>query len=121
MGKPGKKASNIFQNMGIKNNNGVTLPTIKGIGSPLKNGDKFKKMATSFGKSVVGTIVHSNPVAMTMKAFGKGDAVQSFENKVSRKVGLPVSYSESYADADKKKYPTQESFTKAAKEYNKNS
>tara|TARA_R100000234_G_C4989239_1_gene174718 strand:- start:1173 stop:1472 length:300 start_codon:yes stop_codon:yes gene_type:complete len=37
MGKPGKKASNIFQNPGIKNNNGVKLPFIKGIGSPLKH------------------------------------------------------------------------------------
>tara|TARA_R100000234_G_C4989239_1_gene174717 strand:- start:167 stop:1159 length:993 start_codon:yes stop_codon:yes gene_type:complete len=36
MGKPGKKASNIFQNSGIKNNNGITNPSIPGIGSPLK-------------------------------------------------------------------------------------
>ena len=43
MGKPGKKASNIFQKPGIKNNNGVVLPKIEGIGSPLKNGKKVNK------------------------------------------------------------------------------
>ena len=45
MGKPGNKnqskISNIFQRQGIKNNNGVINPEIKGIGSPLKqNGVK---------------------------------------------------------------------------------
>ena len=132
MGKPGKKASNIFQNSGIKNNNGVKLPTIKGIGSPLKNGSAdIKKMnmgkpgsrdtGSSFGKKAVDFLVHNNPISATMKAFGKGDAVQSFENKISRGLGMKVSYEEAYADADKKKYPTQESFTKAAKDYKKES
>ena len=125
MGKPGKKASNIFQNSGIKNNNGVKLPTIEGIGSPLKNGSAdIKKMkssrdtGSSFGKKAVDFLVHNNPISKTLKSFGKGDAVQSFENKISRGLGMKVSYEEAYADADKKKYPTQESFTKAAKDYN---
>ena len=38
MGKPGKKASNIFQNPGIKNNTCNSLPFVKGIGSPLNYG-----------------------------------------------------------------------------------
>ena len=42
MGKPGKKASNIFQNPGIRNNNGVVLPKIKGVGSPLKDKGEIK-------------------------------------------------------------------------------
>ena len=38
MGKPGKKASNIFQNPGIKNNSDVKLPMLTALGSPLKYG-----------------------------------------------------------------------------------
>ena len=47
MGKPGKKASNIFQNPGIKNNTCNSLPFVKGIGSPLNYG-----MARPVGKAV---------------------------------------------------------------------
>ena len=38
MGKPGKKASNIFQNPGIKNNSDIKLPMLTALGSPLKYG-----------------------------------------------------------------------------------
>tara|TARA_S200002703_G_scaffold130944_1_gene118287 strand:- start:37 stop:192 length:156 start_codon:yes stop_codon:yes gene_type:complete len=40
MGKPGKKASNIFQNPGIKNNSDVKLPMLTALGSPAKMGHK---------------------------------------------------------------------------------
>jgi|9_EtaG_2_1085328.scaffolds.fasta_scaffold06106_3 hypothetical protein len=50
---------------------------------------------------------------------GIKNKVQSLKNKKNRALGLGVSYEEAYVDADKNKYPTQESFTKAAKAYNK--
>lgn len=53
MGKPGKKASNIFQNPGIKNNNGVVLPKIKGVGSPLKDKGEIRD-ASKIMKNVPG-------------------------------------------------------------------
>ncbi len=53
MGKPGKKASNIFQNPGIRNNNGVVLPKIKGVGSPLKDKGEIRD-ASEIMKNVPG-------------------------------------------------------------------
>jgi len=49
MGKPGKKATNIFQNPGIKNNNGVVLPKIKGVGSPLKDKGEIRDASEILG------------------------------------------------------------------------
>jgi hypothetical protein len=49
---------------------------------------------------------------------GVKNKVQSLKNKKNRALGLGVNYKEAYVDADKNKYPTQESFTKAAKAYN---
>lgn len=50
---------------------------------------------------------------------GIKDKVQSFKNKKNKALGLGVTYKESYADADKKKYPSYDSFEKDAKSYNK--
>ena len=161
MGKPGKKASNIFQNPGIKNNNGVKLPFIKGIGSPLKKKGcygspaKFNaglKEAAADGKldqnPKFKAAVESSPAKMGHKSPAKKnpykkfakkatdtaidmvagiggrlpgmkDKVQSLKNKKNKALGLGVTYKESYADADKKKYPSYESFEKDAKAYNK--
>ena len=50
---------------------------------------------------------------------GVRNKVQSLKNKKNRALGLGVDYKEAYVDADKNKYPTEESFIKAAKAYNK--
>ncbi len=49
---------------------------------------------------------------------GVKNKVQSLKNKKNRALGLGVDYKEAYVDADKKKYPTEASFTKAAQVYN---
>lgn len=61
MGKPGKKASNIFQNPGIKNNNGVKLPFIKGIGSPLKYGKSPMQFNATLKKAAADGKLDNNP------------------------------------------------------------
>ena len=61
MGKPGKKASNIFQNPGIKNNNGVKLPFIKGIGSPLKYGKSPMHFNATLKKAAAEGRLDDNP------------------------------------------------------------
>ena len=161
MGKPGKKASNIFQNPGIKHNGKVTMPEIKGIGSPLKkkgcygspakfnaglkkaaadgkldNNPKFKNAVQSspakmghkspakkdpykkFAKKATDTAIDvmAGPIGIIP---GMKDKVQSLKNKKNKALGLGVTYKESYADADKKKYPSYDSFEKDAKSYNK--
>lgn len=45
MGKPGKKASNIYQNPGVANNKGVVEPKLPGVGSPGKFWPALLKMA----------------------------------------------------------------------------
>tara|TARA_R100001015_G_scaffold19154_1_gene15248 strand:- start:1483 stop:2265 length:783 start_codon:yes stop_codon:yes gene_type:complete len=161
------KASNIFQNKGVKSEGGKG-PEIKNIGSPFKKrkgcgpqrlGSPIKmgmkhsspmqfnaglKKAAAEGKldknPKFKAAVESSPAkknklknfakkatdAAVDMAVGLGgrlpgvkDKVQSFKNKKNRALGLGVTYDEAYADADKKKYPSKESFKKAAKEYNK--
>jgi len=58
MGKPGKKASNIFQNPGIANNNGVTNPKLPGVGSPgkYKPVAKLGPLAAVAGKALMGAV-----------------------------------------------------------------
>jgi hypothetical protein len=47
------------------------------------------------------------------------DSAQSAKNTSTRKSGKAVSYNDAYADADKSKYKTLDSFVAAAKGYNK--
>ena len=47
------------------------------------------------------------------------DSAQSAKNTANRKSGKAVSYKDAYADADKDKYKTLDSFVAAAKGYNK--
>jgi hypothetical protein len=86
--------------------------------SPLKKG-KLKKFAKKVTDAGVDVLAHSalGPIS---KIPSLKDKVQSFKNKKNRAFGLGVNYKEAYADADKKKYPTQDSFTDAAKKYNEN-
>jgi hypothetical protein len=50
MGKPGKKASNIFQNPGIKNNSDINMPILS-LGTPLKQtGQDFEAKGKAIKK-----------------------------------------------------------------------
>lgn len=52
----GKKASNIFQNPGIKNNTCNSLPFVKGIGSPLNYGRAVgKAVSASFKETIANS------------------------------------------------------------------
>jgi len=68
MGKSGKKASNIFQNPGIANNNGIVNPTLPGIGSPGKYKpavSKFAPLAAVAGKALMGAVASKAADKMT--------------------------------------------------------
>jgi hypothetical protein len=69
MGKPGKKASNIFQNPGIKNNTCNSLPFVKGIGSPLNYG-----MQRGVGKAVSASF---------KETIANSDANQGFKDAIA--------------------------------------
>ena len=60
MGKSGKKASNIFQNPGIANNNGIVNPKLPGVGSPgkYKPVAKLGPLAAVAGKAILGAVAN---------------------------------------------------------------
>ena len=111
--KMAKKSPNKLNKGFDKLPKGVQDKILKKKGSPakIKGLKKVAKKATDMAIDMYGGAV--------AKAFGKGDKVQSLKNKKNRALGLGVNYKEAYADADKKKYPTYESFKKDAVAYNK--
>lgn len=54
MGYSGPKASNIYQNPGVKNNSDIKNPSLSGVGSPAKLGP----LAAVAGKAVLGAVVN---------------------------------------------------------------
>ena len=79
MGNKGPKASNIYQNPGIKNNPGKNIePSIKGIGSPLQrknltkneDGTYTKRKDVSSGDLGFGTKENRQATAESAKSYG---------------------------------------------------
>ena len=98
MGTKGIKATNIYQNPGIKNTPGITIdPSIKGVGSPAKNewsGGSFDPYGdtdpfdTSDGQRSAQTFIKSHPeyIPRTQKQIdAKKELYKDLSHKTSKK------------------------------------
>jgi hypothetical protein len=78
------------------------------------------KAATTVSKELLQTNKTATPPPVKKPVDTKAsDSAQSAKNTSTRKSGKAVSYNDAYADADKSKYKTLDSFVAAAKGYNK--
>ena len=78
------------------------------------------KAATNASKELLQTNKTATPPPVKKPKDTKAsDSAQSAKNTATRKSGKAVSYNDAYADADKSKYKTLDSFVAAAKGYNK--
>ena len=78
------------------------------------------KAATTASKELLQTNKTATPPPVKKPVDTKAsDSAQSAKNTSTRKSGKAVSYNDAYADADKSKYKTLDSFVAAAKGYNK--
>ena len=112
MGKPGKKASNIFQNPGIKNNNGVKLPFIKGIGSPLKYGKSPMQFNATLKKAAVDGKLDDNPkfkaaVESSPAKMYKSSPAKGYKSAAQRKAVHASKADGGAGHPDKKKSPAK--------------